>query len=324
MPKKVEFVASNKPKLSSKDKTLTRLIDILAKLSRDERYDAKELAQEYGVSVRTIQIDIKNRLDCFFPIQKDSNGKYKFIDGTNISKSYLNPDEMVLLSLALSQFKDVRDFDKLTNSALKKLLQPKIFNPYFIKQDDLEDLDIDSTFIESLELAIKEQKHIKILSSRGDIVVEPYKIAAYDGIWYLVAKDEVDQKTKTFMLSRIKDFEILPNKYKVSQQKIQKLLDNTHSAWFEEGQRYKVVVKVYPNIVHFFKQKDFLQSQKIEEELKDGSLIISFEVSHDEDIDNIIKSWLPDIEVLKPKRYKDKIKKELKEYLQRIGSQIIP
>jgi len=225
----------------------------------------------------------------------------------------------MLVSLALSQFKDVSDFNKLTNSTLKKLLQPKIFNPYFIKQDDLEDIDIDSNLIENLELAIKEQKHIKILSSRGDIVVEPYKIAAYDGIWYLVAKDEIDKKTKTFMLSRIKDIKILPNKHKISQEKIQKILDTTHSAWFEEGQCYEVKIKVYSNIAHYFKQKDFLQSQVIQDELSDGSLIVTFEVSHDEDIDNIIKSWLPDIEVIEPKRYAKKIKEELENYLRRIS-----
>ena len=319
MKKNVNFTASTDKKIPTKDKTLTRLIDILSKLAKDERYDAKELSEEYGVGVRTIQKDIYEKLDYHFPIEKDSFGKYKFVDGTNISKSYLNPDEMMLVSLALSQFKDVSDFNKLTNSTLKKLLQPRIFNPYFIKQDDLEDIDIDSVLIESLEVAIKDQKHIEILSSRGDITVEPYKIAAYDGIWYLVAKDEVDQRTKTFMLSRIEKIKILPNKHKISQEKIQRILDTTHSAWFEEGQCYKVKIKVYSNIAHYFKQKDFLQSQIIQEELDDGSLIVEFEVSHDEDIDNIIKSWLPDIEVLEPKRYANKIKKELQDYLKRIS-----
>lgn len=320
MNKKVEFTASSKKKSASKDKALARLIDILSKLTNDERYDAKELSLEYGVSVRTIQLDIKERLDYYFPIEKDSHGKYKLIDGTNLSKAYLNPDEMMLVSLALSQFKDVSDFDKLTNSTLKKLLQPNTFNPYFIKQDDLEDLDIDSNLIEELEVAIKEQKHIMIVNMRGNITVEPYKIAAYDGIWYLVAKDEVDQKTKTFMLSRIQNIKVLPNKHKTTQHKIQKLLENTHSAWFEEGQCYKVTVKVSSNIAHYFKQRNFLQSQIIEEEQKDGSLIVSFEVSHDEDIDNIIKSWLPDIEVIEPKRYANKIKKELEDYLLKINT----
>ncbi len=300
------------------DKTLTRLIGILSKLSNNERYDTKEFASEYNVGVRTIQIDIKDRLTNF-PIIKDCSGKFMFMDGFTLNKSLLNNDEMMLVSLALSQFEDVKDFDKLTSSALKKLLNPRAFNPYFIKQDDIEDIDIDSSFIEQLEDAIKCQNHLLIQGVRGDIEVEPYKIAAYEGIWYLVAKDEVDQKTKTFMLSRIQKIKILPNKHKVSQKYIEQLLDKTHSAWFEQGQSYEVKIKVESNIAHFFKQREFLQSQKILEELDDGSLIVTFEITHDEDIDNVIKSWLPDIEVLEPKRYANKIKKELINYLKRIN-----
>ena len=86
-------------------------------------------------------------------------------------------------------------------------------------------------------------------------------------------------------------------------------LYNTHSAWFDDGQSFKVVVKVDKQIAIYFKQKKFLQSQHIEEELEDGSLIVSFEVSHDEDCDNIIKSWLPHIEVLEPIRFRNKIQK---------------
>jgi len=315
MAKEVRFKTSDtKTKYTSKDKTLIRLIGILAKLSNNERYDARELANEYGVSIRTIQIDIQKRLGYFFPIEKDENKKYKLMDGASLNKSFLNPDEMILVSLALSQFKEVSDFDRLTSSILKKLLQPKIFNPYFVKQDDIEDLDTDSELIEKLKLAIKEQKHIKLHSK----MLEPYKIAAYEGIWYLVAKDESDKKIKTFMIDKIKDIEILPNKHKVSGQKVQTILEKIHSAWFEDGESFRVVVKVYPKIVHFFKVKEFLKSQKIEEELDDGSLIVSFEVSHYEDIDNIIKSWLPDIEVLEPKKYANKIKQELEEYLKKI------
>ncbi|MFW2525413.1 hypothetical protein ACN5O8_06770 [Aliarcobacter butzleri] len=39
---------------------------------------------------------------------------------------------------------------------------------------------------------------------------------------------------------------------------------------------------------------------------------------HDEDIDNIIKSWLPHIEIIEPLRFRDKLKNELKEYLTNI------
>ena len=301
------------------DKTLTRLIGILSALSSNHRFDTMDFAKEYNVTVRTIQKDIYERL-YKFPIVKDLDGKFMFMDGFTLNRSLLNHDEMMLVSLALSQFEDVKDFDRLTNSTIKKLLKPSCFNPYFIKQEDIEDISIDSKLMSDLEGAIENQNHILIYSTIGKIEIEPYKIVAYDGIWYIVAKDEQDQKTKSFMLNRIEKIDILPNKHKVTQKQIEILLDKTHSAWFEEGECYTVIVKVHSNIAHYFKQKDFLQSQNIlEESKKDGSLKVSFEVSHDEDIDNIIKSWLPDIEVLEPKRYKDKIKNELEDYLKRIS-----
>ncbi len=61
--------------MKSYDKTLPRLILILTKLSNDERPTIKELANEFGVGVRTIQRDIYERL-AYFPIEKDSEDKY--------------------------------------------------------------------------------------------------------------------------------------------------------------------------------------------------------------------------------------------------------
>ncbi|MGB5793459.1 helix-turn-helix transcriptional regulator, partial [Poseidonibacter sp.] len=267
---------------------------------------------------RTIQNDIyKKLLD--YPIEKDSQHRYKFTEGYSLNKTSLDNDEMIVLQLSLSQFRDVRDFNKIQNKLFKKLLTTQFTNPYYIKQEDIEDIDIDSTVVESLEKSIENQYHVLIISSRGDIEVEPYKITAYDGIWYLFAKDEVDQKVKTFMLSRIKKVKTLSHKHKITPQSIEQILEKTHSAWYDDGITFKVKVKVYKEIASYFKQKEFLQSQIIEEELDDGSLIVSFNVTHDEDCDNMIKSWLPHIEVLEPLRFRKKIKNELTEYLKKIG-----
>jgi len=61
-----------------------------------------------------------------------------------------------------------------------------------------------------------------------------------------------------------------------------------------------------PEIVHYFKLKNFLSSQEILEEYDDGSIIVKFDVTSDEDVDNLIKSWLPHIEILEPERLRKK------------------
>ena len=74
------------------DKKLFRLINILAKLYRGESFTIDEIAQEYGVSNRTIQRDLNERL-IHFPIYQENNvwkmDTHKFTD------DFLVHDKMV-------------------------------------------------------------------------------------------------------------------------------------------------------------------------------------------------------------------------------------
>lgn len=54
MQKDIHFKTNNTKKESKHDKTIFRLINILKKISDDERPTTQELASEYKVSVRTI------------------------------------------------------------------------------------------------------------------------------------------------------------------------------------------------------------------------------------------------------------------------------
>ena len=56
------------------DKTVTRLITILSKFSQNEPVNPKELAEEFNVSVRTIQKDLKDKLMPNFPIYMHRKG----------------------------------------------------------------------------------------------------------------------------------------------------------------------------------------------------------------------------------------------------------
>lgn len=67
----------------SYDKALYRLISIIAMLVKDERPTIDELAEEFNVSVRTIQTDLYRRLDRFH-ITKDSMGRLMFEKGFEV------------------------------------------------------------------------------------------------------------------------------------------------------------------------------------------------------------------------------------------------
>jgi predicted DNA-binding transcriptional regulator YafY len=299
------------------DKTLTRLIGFLTKLSDNERPTTKELAQEYGVTMRTIQNDI-NRLITSFPITKDMEGRFVFEPGYSLKQTILKDDELIFLSLALDQFTDVEDIDNVKDRIYKKIVSRQLESPFFIRYEHLEDLEVDSPLIASLESYIQSREIVQIEFTNKTVELELYKIAAFWGFWYLFAKDLSDEKTKTFKLSKIKKIIPLGKTHKTSSEKIKAILNKAHSAFYDDGNSFTVLVKVQKEVAEFFQAREFIPSQKIEKELPDGSLHVSFEVSHDEDVDNLIKAWLPHVEVLEPLRFREKLKKELTEYLQRL------
>ena len=304
------------------DKTLTRLIHILTKLSNNEKPTSKELAAEFDVGVRTIQNDFSKTL-AYFPIYRDKEHRYFFQEGFSLNRAFLDSDEMIVLNLALSQFEEVDNMDVIKDKIYKKVVTQSFYNPYYIKQDDIEDINTDSAFIEELEENIKQNEILRVKLKHKTTEIEPYKIANFNGFWYLFAKDLDDEKTKTFKLSELRNIKKTYKKHKTSYKTINSILDKTHSAFYEDGNSFEVQIKVYKEVAIYFKNRDFLQSQKITKEFEDGSLEVSFEVSHDEDIDNIIKSWLPHVEVLAPQRFRDRLTKELQNYLKKIEKNAI-
>lgn len=308
--------------MKSYDKTLTRLILILTKLSNDERPNIKELASEFGIGIRTIQRDIYERL-AYFPIEKDSEDKLKFIDGFTLDRSTLDNDEMMLVYLSLSQLKGLNNsFETKINTILSKLLLPNFTTPYHIKTTTFEKLEVDSKVVQSIKKAIEQNLISSIKIKNQEKIIYPYKIVSFSGIWYLLAKDEFDNKIKSFMLTDIKNIKLLNNQYSIDKP-IDEILSNVHSAWFEDGSSFKVTILVNEVIAYYFKKKKILPTQENIKELKNGDLIVSFMVSHYEDIDNLIKAWLPHIEIIDPIDYKEQITNELQKYLDNLLSRDI-
>ena len=298
------------------DKLFSRVLLMLQILIRDKSKSVIELAEEFGVDKRTIYRDI-DRLG-FFPIEL-RNG-YVYIDEFyDIENPQLDQSELLVAELALSSISGIDEAtDKKLHAVRAKLTNPLYFNPYTIKPESYEEINIDSEILNKIEYAIKKFNISKITSNGITSEVEPYKVVAFDGIWYLLARDIEDKKIKTYLISHIEMFRASTEVFSSSYTDINKVLDNVHTAWFEDGNSFSVKVKVKSEIAHFFKLKKHLNSQEILKENSDGSIIVTFKVSCDEDVDNLIKAWLPHIEVLKPERFRKRLIVELEEYVKEL------
>jgi len=303
---------------SKHDVLFNRLLLMLQKLSNDGEVTVTELAQEYNCSEKTIERDIK-RLH-FFPIELNK-GTVSISEGYDMERSGLESDELLIAELAFSSIEGLsEESEKQVHAIRAKLSHPLFFTPYQIKAEGFETIDMDSHLLNKIEDAIVKKNITTITSNDTTSRIEPYKVVSFDGIWYLFAKDLNDNKIKTYLIAQIQEFRASLEIYKSDTAAIDKMLDKVHTAWFEDGNSFKVTIKVKPAIAHYFKLKKHLPSQKIVKESREGELIISFEVSSDEDVDNLIKSWLPHIEVLKPERFRRRLVSELETYLEALKS----
>jgi len=302
-----------------KDKFFTRVLEILNTLA-DNNYSmhVDELAEEFGVHKRTIYRDL-GRLH-FFPIEC-INGVVYLQEDYEIESPDIDNEELLVAELAFSAIHGLDEqTDKRLHSLRAKMTNPLFFNPYKIKAEGFESINKDSALLNKIEDAITKKNFSKVKSN--DIIsdVEPYKVVAFDGIWYLLAKDLEDKKLKTYLISHIQEFRASAQVFANEHRDINKMLENVHTAWYEDGNSFSVKVKIKKEIAPYFKLKKHLSSQKIVKENKDGSLIVTFDVSCDEDVDNLIKAWLPHVEVISPTRFRKRLIQELEEYVKGLKS----
>lgn len=301
--------------LSEHDKTIERIVMILGMLHENKRPTLSDLAQEFNVSQRTIQRDIYQRLHNF-PIEKTPQGYLQFIDGFRLGYAQLQQhEEFLLLKLALSQFENTQgSFKELSERLLKKMIRTGFHSHYFIKPPEVQALDLSHPNIRLLEEAVERSIVVTFQYKSKSVRAWPYKIVNFDGIWYLFAKDTSDHKTRSFTIAKLKHLAQDSERF-ARPANIDKTLAGVHTAWFDEGSSFDVEVKIDACIAHFFTLRKQLSSQELLKTYEDGSLHVRFEISHDEDVDNLIKAWIPHIQVLKPTHFRNRITQELKAYV---------
>jgi len=300
---------------SQHDKFFARSLLILQELSENGSKKVAELAELFGVDKRTIYRDIE-RLH-FFPIELEKGkGIVHLAEGFVLEEPKLQDTELLVAELAFDAIAGIDDAtDKHLLSIRSKLSNPLFFTPYDIKSAAYQELNMDSEILNKIEDAITKRNIAKVKNNGIESTVEPYKIVAFDGFWYLFAKDRKDSKIKTYLIATIQEFRASSEVFSEKYVDIDKMLENVHTAWFEDGNSFSVKVKIKSEIAHFFKLKKYLSSQEIVRENSDGSIIVTFEVSHDEDVDNLIKAWIPHIEVISPSRFRKKLIGELEKYV---------
>ena len=85
----------------------------------------------------------------------------------------------------------------------------------------------------------KKRRLVRLFFDTGYAEVEPYKVASFDHLWFVFAKDLVTQKIKAFALRKIKRCKVSQTTFELPTD-IDITLENVHSGFFQDGIEIKV------------------------------------------------------------------------------------
>jgi predicted DNA-binding transcriptional regulator YafY len=288
------------------DKIATRLAIILTKLNASERFTVEELVEEFGVTKRTIQRDLNERLS-YLPIKKENNHYY--LETYYLGK--LNFDDIKNFS-ALSGIREL--FPSLQEDFLKNILDTTVNQAYLVKGHNYEDLSDKTEMFNLIENAINSTKKIKFLYKEKERDVSPYKLVNIKGIWYLAGMENTT--LKTFTLSKISDITVTIECYTI-QNDVLESIEAEDSTWFSD-KKIEVVLKVESEVAEYFKRRNILPNQTLIKKLEDGGVLISSKISFDEEILKLIRYWIPHVSVVSPVRLQTELEGGLQNYLSRV------
>lgn len=294
------------------DKTLFRLTQIIAKLYNGSKLSQVELANEFGVSTKTIQRDFA-KLVILYPIYQE-NKLWKLKSDFEF-KEYLSLEDEITLKLLLQASKS---FDKTFQNRAEKLLSridENISSPIYAKIE-LEDISNKLTELTQIESAISMRNKIQFTYLKDDFyydtIVDPYKIVNFDGFWYLIAKR--NGNLRKYYLQQVFDIEILQETFKKFK-KIENLIQHAINIWFDDNNGFEVELLIDVSIAKYFQRKPIAKSQRYKETDEEGNMTITLHVTHKNEIIPIVKYWLPNIKVLSPIELQKEIQADIENFL---------
>lgn len=293
---------------------INRLFEIIYILLDKDKVKAKELAEHFEVSTRTIYRDIEVLSSRGIPVymSKGKNGGISLLQNYILDKTLLTEEEK---SNILSALQSLNAMDK---SSMEETLS-KVSSFFGNKNSGYFEIDysewgklIEDQF-EKSKVAILSQKLLSFdyISSQNECskrLVEPYKLWFKDRNWYLKAFCLKKNDFRIFRFSRMRNVKIEEEKFLPRDINFQIPIDNKDSY-----PSIKIIMQVDSSLKYRILD-EFLEEDTIENE--DGSFTVKMNFIEDDWLYGYILSFGSFATVIEPKRIRNIIKKKLEKALE--------
>ncbi len=289
---------------------INRLFEIVYLLLEKETATAKELAEHFEVSVRTIYRDIDILSTAGIPVytNKGKGGGISLLDNFVLDKSILSEEEQNQIIFAL------QSLEKLDKNSEKKALEK--MSRLFHKQArnwieiDFSNWDNENKKFERIKQAILNRQVIEFtyFNSYGEErkrQVEPLQIWFKDKAWYIKAFCRVKQDYRIFKIARIREI---------------KILDETFERELpQEQERKPYDIKLISLELEISKEKAYRVYDEFEKESitqkEDGNFIIHVDYPENDWVYEYILSFGEYIKVIAPEYAKDIVKEKIQKMI---------
>jgi len=310
-----------------------RVLELLKRFNNNQKVCIEALQHDmlwYGKSEKTIRRDLDVLKEVFsnsFELVRGEKGCYKAITKEAFD-NFLSKDMLSLMvrTFSIAQYNDM--FSSLDmNDVDKKIIEKKIKehkNIYDFKSKPFENKSANSEIYKDLEYAIYHKRVLlmkyEFHGKLEEYTIKPYRIVFMNENFYLIS--EVKNQKYLLKISRISKIREV-NKSKDTfyhNREIDKFITQMQTPMAIYSENYekkliKIILEVDSSKTEHFKTKKHLLSQKIEEVKANGNLIISFKVTKNMEIEELIKKWIPHIKVISPLSLKEDIEEKLRLYL---------
>jgi len=287
--KKVDTMTRNQ-------KTLIRQTTLFNRLNEGEVLNVKELAEEFGVSLRTIQIDFNKRLCETYDIIDLGHGNYTFPKGYRF-KGAEDEEEKIAISLMKSlQHHAIPQMDDYISSAISATKNYEEIFLFDIDFEPIESLKIFKILLKAIQWKFGiEFTYRRVDGTVTEAIVHPCRIANFKNYWYLVAYDLEVEKIKTYHLKGISRLRTLYENFNTNPNIEAQIAETTaqiDSAWYRDEVR-QVELVVEADARYYLERHTPRNMRKAAE--NEAYTTFLFTYHHKVELFAFVKKWIPDI-----------------------------
>jgi predicted DNA-binding transcriptional regulator YafY len=308
---------------------IDRMLTIIVMLLNRDRITARELADKFEVSVRTVYRDIEAINMAGIPVISFSgnDGGFGIMENYKIDRQLLSLSDMLTILTALKGINTGLD-DREVDSAIEKIssLVPKekveemrlFFKQMVIDISPYGHTEKYKDKVKVIQRSIADNKLIRIVytNAKGEKLertIEPMTLLIKGYTWYLFAFCRERNDYRIFRFSRIKNVEILDQNFIRKDASYNKYISQN-----DEAQAItNIVLKFSPKVR--VKVEDYFEEEQMEIQAN-GDIIVRVSYPEDEWVYSFILSYGEHVEVLEPPRMKKIIHGKAKKILEKYTS----